>query len=128
MIRKICNGDVVYLILSPNSYVKEYRYVKCKVKAIYYRGSTQKDFVEWDSDNIPMKYRLTLTNADKNQVYYTNKYLDKIYFEDELDEINKDIINLNKITNYKKQQKEEFKEYIKKEFPNWKYRSKINGV
>lgn len=128
MIRKICNGDVVYLILSPNSYVKEYRYVKCKVKVIYYRGSTQKDFVEWDSDNIPMEYRLTLTNLDNEKLYYTNKYLDKIYFEDELDKLNEDIQNLNKITQFKQKQKEEFKKYIKGEFPNWEYRSIINGI
>ena len=101
MSRKLVPGDVVCLLMSPNNYIKEYRSVKCKVRNIYYRGSTQKDLVEWNTDDIPLDYRISLINYEDNKSYYCNKHLDKLYFEDELDELTKDITNLNKILEFK---------------------------
>lgn len=127
MSRKLVPGDVVYLLMSPNNYIKEYRSVKCKVRNIYYRGSTQKDLVEWNTDDIPLDYRISLINYEDNKSYYCNKHLDKLYFEDELDELTKDITNLNKVLEFKKKQKEELQKYVK-EFKGWNYRSNINGI
>ena len=127
-VRKISTGDVVYVMLSPNNSIQEYRCAKCIVKTIYYRGSSQRESVEWDTDNIPLEYRLCLKNFDNEKVIYTRKHLDKIYLEDELNSMAEDIINLNKLLAFKKQQREELKKYIKNEFPKWKYRSKINGI
>ena len=53
MNKKLDKDTIVYVVLSPNNSKKEYRCVKCKVKTIYYRGSTQKDYVEYDTQNIP---------------------------------------------------------------------------
>ena len=127
MIRQLKNKDVIYLIMSPNNYIKEYRSVKCRVRNIYYRGSTQKDFVEWETGNIPLDYRLSLVNCEDEKKFYCNKHLDKIYFEDELDKLEEDICNLNKILVFKEKQKEELQDYINK-FTGWNYRSKINGI
>lgn len=126
MNRKLDKDTIVYVVLSPNNSKKEYRCVKCKVKTIYYRGSTQKDYVEYDTQNIPYDYRVTLHNVEDEKVFYYNKHLDKIYFEDEIPQLTEDMLNLNKILDFKQKQKQETLNYIKKEFPNWKYRGKIN--
>lgn len=122
MNRRLEIGTEVYLVLSPNNYIKKYRFVKCKVKSIYYRRSTQRNMVEYDDTNIPKDYKVTLSNIDNERTYYCNKHLDKIYFEDELNQLNIDIENLNKILEFKLKQKEELQNFILNEFPNWKYR------
>lgn len=122
MNRRLEIGTEVYLVLSPNNYIKKYRFVKCKVKSIYYRRSTQRNMVEYDDTNIPKDYKVTLSNIDNERTYYCNKHLDKIYFEDKLNQLNIDIENLNKILEFKLKQKEELQNFILNEFPNWKYR------
>ena len=126
MIKRLDKNTIVYVILTPNNSKKEYRCVKCKVKTIYYRGSTQKDYVEYDTQNIPYDYRVTLYNAEDGKTFYYNKHLDKIYFEDEMTQLTEDMLNLNKILDYKQKQKQELKDYIQKEFQKWNYRGTIN--
>ena len=126
MNRKIEIGTEVYLVLSPNNYIKKYRFVKCKVKSIYYRRSSQRNLVEYDDTNIPKDYKVTLTNIDDEHTYYCNKYLDKIYFKDEFTQLNIDIENLNKILEFKLNQKMELKSYIRATFSKWKYKGTIN--
>ncbi len=122
MNRRLEIGTEVYLVLSPNNYIKKYRFVKCRVKSIYYRRSAQRNMVEYDDTNISKDYKVTLSNIDNERTYYCNKCLDKIYFEDELNQLNIDIENLNKILEFKLKQKEELQNFILNEFPNWKYR------
>ena len=62
MNRKLQIGDIVYLVLTPNSYIKEYRYVKCRVTKILYRKSSHRNFVEYDN--------LDFNNDIFNQFYY----------------------------------------------------------
>lgn len=126
MNRKLEKGAEVYLILTPNNYKREYQYVKCIVKSIYFRRSSQVDMVEYDDNNIPKSYKVSLCNVDDIKSYYCNKGLDKIYFEDEFTQLNIDIENLNKILLFKMKQKTELKAYINNEFSNWKYKSDIN--
>lgn len=125
MNRVLKQGDMVYVVMTPNNAIREYRAIKCKVKSIYYRGSSQRSEVEYDDIKPPKDFRLTLTNAE-TQAFYTKKYLEKIYFEDELDKMQVDINNLNKILDFKQKQKQELGDYIKKEFPNWKYKGELN--
>ena len=126
MNRIIKKDDEVYLVLTPNNYVREYRCVRCKIKAMYYRGSTQKDVIEYDDEKPPYDYRITLYNSESPKTYYCNKHLDKIYFEDTISQMVEDMTNLNKILEYKTYQKQELRDYIQKEFPNWKYRGELN--
>lgn len=126
MIRKLEKGTEVYLILTPNNHKRKYRYVKCIVKSIYFRRSSQIDSVEYDDTNIPKSYKVSLYNADDNKSYYCNKGLDKIYFEDEITQLNIDIENLNKILSFEMKQKVELKAYIDNEFYNWKYKGDIS--
>ena len=109
MNRKLEKGVEVYLILTPNNYKRKYRYVKCIVKSIYFRRSSQVDMVEYDDNNIPKSYKVSLCNVDDVKSYYCNKDLDKIYFEDELNQLNIDIENLNKILEFKLNKKIELK-------------------
>ena len=126
MNRVVKKGDEVYLVLTPNNYVREYRCVRCKIKSMYYRGSTQKDVIEYDDEKPPYDYKITLYNIESPKTYYCSKHLDKIYFEDTISQMVEDITNLNKILEYKTYQKQELRDYIQKEFPNWKYRGKLN--
>lgn len=126
MNRKLEKGVEVYLILTPNNYKRKYRYVKCIVKSIYFRRSSQVYMVEYDDNNIPKSYKVSLCNVDDVKSYYCNKDLDKIYFEDELNQLNIDIENLNKILEFKLNQKMELKSYIRETFSKWKYKGTIN--
>ena len=126
MNRKLEKGVEVYLILTPNNCKRKYRYVKCIVKSIYFRRSSQVDMVEYDDNNIPKSYKVSLCNVDDIKSYYCIKCLDKIYFEDELNQLNIDIENLNKILEFKLNQKMELKSYIRETFSKWKYKGTIN--
>lgn len=126
MNRKLVKDSEVYLVLAPNNYIREYRCVKCKVKSMYYRGSTQKDVIEYDDEKPPYDYRITLYNIEDPKSYYCNKHLDKIYFEDDITQMVEDITNLNKILDFKQKQKQELKDYVHNEFPKWKYKGDLN--
>ena len=41
-------------------------------------------------------------------------------------QLTEDMLNLNKILDYKQKQKQELKDYIQKEFQKWNYRGTIN--
>ena len=126
MNRRLNVGDTIYIIMTPNNAINNYRSIKCNVKRIFYLGSTPKEYVEYDDENVSRDYRLTVTNVENPKMFYTKKYLDKIYYEDELDKMEEDINNLNKILEFKQKQKQELGDYIKKEFPNWKYKGELS--
>lgn len=130
MNRKLQIGDIVYLVLAPNNYIKEYRYVKCMVTKILFRKSSHRTFVEYDNldynDKAFNDIKLCLTNVDDTTKYYCSKSLEKIYYYDELDRLNTDIENLNKILQFKVKQKQELKDFVEKEFPNWAYKVTLN--
>ena len=67
-----------------------------------------------------------MTNIDDTTKDYCSKSLEKIYYYDELDRLNTDIANLNKILQFKVKQKQELKDFVEKEFPNWTYKVTLN--
>ena len=119
-------GSIVYLLLPPNNQKKQYRYVKCTVNSLYLNNFEEVYSIEYFTTAIPMEYKVTLRKFDEKKSYFCGKHLDKIYYEDELSQLNEDIDNLNKILEFKQKQKDELKQYIDTEFTNWNYRSKIN--
>ena len=123
-------GDIVYVVLPPNNHKKVYRYVKCQICRIYYRRTAQRTSIKFDSDadsNKKLYDSITVTLSDINNShnYYYNKHLDKIYYEDEVEILNKDVDILNKILEYKQKQKEELENYVNTEFFNQTYNGKI---
>lgn len=128
MIRNIKIGDIIYLLMSPTNKVKEYYYTKCKVTRICIDKVYSLDSIEIDTTSFSSLDNITfgLTNVDNTHKYYCNKHISKLYFDDELDSLNQDIVNLNKILKYKEKQKNELKEYVDKEFPAWEYRGNLS--
>jgi hypothetical protein len=128
MNRIITIGDEVYLLMTPNSQIKEYRQMKCNITSIYTKGHISVDTVEFNTIDIELmkKIKVGLRPVDITDRYYTNKHLDKIYFKDELNILQQDIDNLNKILAFKTKQKQELVSYVQDNFSNWNYRSTLN--
>lgn len=127
MNRTIKLGDKVYLLLSPSNKDRGYRKLYCTISSIWGTGHFRVNELEYDDNDIELmkKVQISVKPVEVPEKYYTSKHLDKIYFEDELEQLEQDIENLNQILEFKVKQKEELRDYISNNFKNWNYKGTI---
>lgn len=142
-------GDTIYVMFTPNNTMKYYRYYKCTITYLQLGWGVTKninrpmfqtynlnDLKELEKQSsysqnknlltIGIQYVINNANKPVRNFILLNKDKHRIYFEDEVDIVEKDVENLNKILELKIKQKQELQEYTKTLLTNWNYRGKDN--
>lgn len=126
-------GDKIFVLIHPTSYSPCYSYKEAKL--IQIRKST---YVHEKPDEMTKHYKAKMAmyerwlNKDEcdrckftvqclDNKYYREIERKNLYLESELDILIEDIDKLNRVYAFKKNQEQEFNEFLEQEFIDWDY-------